>query len=425
MAVELRLPQLSEEMEEGTVSRWLKQVGDKVVKGEPLVEVETEKVIVEVEATADGVLLQIVAAEQEVVQVDGLLCLIGKPGERVAERTTAPPKTAQPSRQPQDAASASNVVPLVQSSQSRTAAAAQANPSSQAVVTPLARRVARELNIDLRAVKGSGIGGKIIMSDLQPFMGAGEPQAERLAVPQASAASAPPPASPAAGEFEAVAQTSLRSAVARHMSASKSAIPHFYMTTEIDMTECLAMRGRLNGKMDEGRITVNAVLLKAVAMALGKVPELNAAYVDGAVRRYRAAHIAFAVAIPEGLVTPVVRDCQLKSIGVIAREAGELIDRAKARSLAAGELQGGTFTISNLGMYDVTEFAAIINPPQVGILAVARPVERAVVKNGWVVIRSQLSATLSADHRALDGVTGAAFLEALKKVLEDPERLLL
>jgi pyruvate dehydrogenase E2 component (dihydrolipoamide acetyltransferase) len=197
------------------------------------------------------------------------------------------------------------------------------------------------------------------------------------------------------------------------------------MSTEIDVTACLAMRKRLNGKMSEGRISMNDIMLKAAAAALGRVPAVNATYLEGAVRRFTEAHIGFAVAIEEGLVTPVVRDCHLKGIGAIARESAALIDGAKSRRLKPRDMEGGTFTISNLGMYDVVEFSAIISPPQVGILAIARPVERAVVKNGWVVVRSMLNATLSADHRALDGVTGAEFLAAFKAVLQDPEQMLL
>ncbi len=435
MAIEVRLPQLSEEMNEGTVTRWLKQVGDPVAKGEPLVEVETEKVIVEVEATEDGVLLEILAGEQEVVPVDGVLCVIGQPGERPAEMKAKPsPKKASgvPAEEAANGGS-SNVVPLVQpppveapaSIRLETAVGEQAQP--QLVVTPLARRVARELNIDLGKVTGSGIGGKVIMSDLQPFMGSGTAGRPAPPLPDARPAAAAPARPMGAGgaEFEDVAHSALRGIVARRMAESKAAIPHFYMTAEIDVTECLALRGRLNAKMADGRITVNDMMLKAAAVALGEVPGVNAEYMDGAVRRYRGAHIAFATAIEEGLVTPVLRDCQIKSIGVIARETAGLIEQAKSRTLKPEQMQGGTFTISNLGMRDVVEFSAIINPPQVAILAVARPVERPVVKNGWVVIRSLLNATLSADHRALDGVTGADFLEALKAVLEDPERMLL
>ena len=450
MATELRLPRMSEEMEEGTVSRWLKQEGDTVEKGEPLVEVETEKVIVEVEATIGGILLQIVAQEQDVVPVDGVLCMIGKAGEK------APPAKSVGARQQANADEAqppeveSNVVPLVQPSPSAAAMPAEIQTSSsaavqtaevqatventaaQGVITPLARRVARELGIDLSKVNGSGIGGKIIMSDLQPFLAGGNPSKSAPSVSAArsarhtlvsaadvSAAKAP------ATDFQDVPHTPMRSTVARRMAESKAHIPHFYMTTEIDVAACLALRKRLNEKMRDGHITMNDVMLKATAAALGRVPALNAEIMDGGVRRFAGVHIGFAVAIDEGLVTPVLRDCHIKGIGSIARESTALIERAKSRALKPADMRGGTFTISNLGMHEVVEFSAIINPPQVGILAVARPVERTVVRNGWVVVRPQLNATLSADHRAVDGVTGAVFLAALKELLEDPEQLLL
>lgn len=438
MATELRLPRVSEEMQEGTVSRWLKQEGDAVAKGEPLVEVETEKVIVEVEATTGGVLLQIVAHEQQVVPVDGVLCLIGKASEM--------PKAAKPTGKKQSP-QGSNVVPLVpvsspsasqpDSPSTLPAQAAQGEAVPQAVITPLARRVALELGIDLGRIKGSGIGGKIIMFDLQPFMAsgpnstAGGSQAvasaeEALRAPAVQSFPSPstsPP--PEAATFQDLPHSAMRGTVARRMAESKAHIPHFYMTVEIDMAACLAWRDQLNKNFAEGRISLNDVFLKAAAKALMRVPELNAEFRDGAVRRYGEAHIGFAVALDEGLVTPVLRNIQAKGIAAIARESAALIERAKTRALKAGEMQGGTFTISNLGMHDIVEFSAIINPPQVGILAIARPVERAVVKNGWVVASPRLNATLSADHRAVDGVGGAAFLAAFKEGLEDPETLLL
>ena len=436
MATELRLPRMSDEMQEGTVSRWLKQEGDAVAKGDPLVEVETEKVIVEVEATVSGVLLEIVAREQETVPVDGVLCLIGKQGEKPrAARSSHKIQPAQPAGNEAAQPAASNVVPLVQISppavaQLAVAQPAGAQPSSgnaalaQVVVTPLARRVARELGIDLGGIQGSGIGGKIIMSDLQPYMAGGRPEPAGAAAPAKRAE--PPTALPAQGPaYTDVPHSPMRGTVARRMAESKAGIPHFYMTMEIDMAACLAKRDLLNEKMSDGRISMNDVMLKAAAAALMRVPELNAVYTEGAVRRYSEAHIGFAVAMDEGLVTPVLRDCHAKGIGTIARESAQLIEKSKSRALRPEDMQGGTFTISNLGMHDVVEFSAIINPPQVGILAIARTVERPVVKNGWMVISPMLNATLSADHRAVDGVTGAAFLTAFKTILEDPERMLL
>jgi pyruvate dehydrogenase E2 component (dihydrolipoamide acetyltransferase) len=438
MAVELRLPKLSDEMMEGTVSRWLKQPGEEVKKGEPVVEIETEKVIVEVEAQSDGVLLEILAREQEVVPVEGLLCLIGaageagpadRPGQPRARAKAAPveaapdfatleeraeqPRAARPAR-----AAGSNVVPLVQPVAAEGAAG---GPPA----TPLARRIAAELGIDLARIQGSGIGGKIVKTDLQPHLTAA---ATRPMAGLPAAEEPWPLPSSSRGEAEAgfveLPHTPLRRTLARRMAESKQRIPHFYMTAEVDMTEALALRQRLNDA-SERRITVNDLMIKAAALALGKVPEVNAAFTEQAVRRFTEAHIGFAVAIDGGLVTPVVRDCHVKSLGRIAADAAELIERAKARKLQPRELEGGTFTLSNMGMFDVVEFAAIINPPQVAILAVARPQEKPVVVEGRVVVRSRLQATLSADHRALDGVTAAAFLREFKAVVEEPMRLML
>ncbi|MCZ6748503.1 MAG: dihydrolipoamide acetyltransferase family protein [SAR324 cluster bacterium] len=462
MAFEMRMPQLGDEMVEGIISRWLKQQGDAVQKGEPIVEVETEKVIVEVEAEADGVIVEIAAREQDVVPVGGLICLIGEAGE-VAEAPSAPaaeppaappaepepppapkqtdlpaagsPPRAQPQARPQvtpqvplaaaafppapgGGGAASNVVPLVQP------AAAVAGSGAQVEATPLARRIAEELEIDLAAVKGSGIGGKIVKTDLQPYL-------DNLAIqpsspqPEAAAPLARVPSIPVPEGAVEVPHTPLRRAVARRMARSKAEIPHFYMTAEVDVTEMLQLRRRLNEKAAEPKVTVNDVMIKAAALTLARVPDFNTSFTEAAILRHEAIHVAFAVAIEGGLVTPVVRDCQLKSVGRIAADTAELVERAKDRKLRPEELEGGTFTISNMGMYDVVEFAAIINPPQVGILAVARPVEMPVVDGGRMVVRSRMRVTISADHRAVDGVTAAAFLREFKGILEDPMRLML
>lgn len=434
MATEVRLPKLSDEMSEATISRWLKDVGESVDQGEPIVEVETEKVIVEVEATASGILLEIVAPEQAVVPVDTVLCRIGRRTERVAPRAPVVEPAGSPPEPPTAPAAATQAMPAsplsnVVSMPQRPAAPA-GRPRGAAVsvtASPLARRVAEELGIDLMQVPGTGIGGKIVMADLQPWL----EQAQPPAVSPSPAKPAPAGETPAAGlpaataDYEDVPHNQLRRTIARRMAEAKGAIPHFYMTVEVDVTDALALRERLNASLSEGRISVNDLIVKATALALEQVPSLNATWSEGALRRYAGVHIGVATAIEEGLVTPVVRDCQLKSIGRIARETAALIDKARRRALTAGQLNGGTFTVSNLGMTDVVEFSAIINPPQVGILAIAKPVERPVADDGRVVLRWRLRATLSADHRAVDGMTGAEFLGAFKAVLEHPERLML
>ena len=462
MAKEIRLPKLSDEMTEGTVSRWLKSVGDAVSLGEAIVEVETEKVIVEVETTHQGVLVRIVAQEQETIPVDGVLCLIGEADEVEAPSATllAVPAVAVSENAPDPApreipaqpapgdvqatreisaarpASASNVVPIHQQ---------QAHPPAgsshgRAVgASPLARRVAESLGIELTGLKGSGAGGKIVMADLQPFIEASQGGAQG-AFPSTDApgggSGAVSAAVPGGAEWTAfprdgeIPHSPSRRTIARRMSDSKREVPHFYMTAEIDVTEAMLLRERLNGVLSEAqsgevRISVNDLMIKATALALEKAPDLNSAYGEAALRRFGAVHIGFATSIDGGLVTPVVRDCHLKSIGRIARETRHLIEKARQRTLTPEDLQGGTFTISNLGMYPVVEFSAIINPPQAGILAIAQPQERPVADRGRVVFRQRMNATLSADHRAVDGVTGAVFLRAFKEVLESPERLML
>jgi pyruvate dehydrogenase E2 component (dihydrolipoamide acetyltransferase) len=444
MAVEVRLPRLSDEMAEATISRWLKEVGESVDQGEPIVEVETDKVIVEVEAPRAGILLEIVAAEQEVVPVDGLLCRIGQPGER--------PAPHHPTRRPAPEAAApsgSNVVSMPPRPAAQEAAPAatpavrvattRGGPAAPVAASPLARRVAEELGIDLTGVPGTGIGGKVVMADLQPYLPAGPAAASSApaaTAPARAAAAAPLQARPAATRQapagrpggtvdEEVPHSSLRRTIARRMSEAKPGIPHFYLTAEVDVTDLLAMRERLNAAQQELHVSVTDFLIRVAALALQRVPALNATYTEDAVRRSAAVHIGIATAIDDGLVTPVLRDCHAKSVGQIAREARVLVERARARKLAAEDLQGGTFTISNLGMYEVVEFSAIINPPQVGILAVARPQQQPVARDGQVVLRTLLRVTLSADHRAVDGVTGAEFLQAFKHTLEHPEQLVL
>jgi pyruvate dehydrogenase E2 component (dihydrolipoamide acetyltransferase) len=459
MAVELRLPKLSDEMKEGVISRWLKQPGDKVSNGEPVAEVETEKVIVEINAENDGVILEHVAREQDVVPVGGVLCRIGAPGESAAAaRKSAAPSSQKLASQKLAAAklSAPEVPPAVMASAPTSAAGSLApaafNPAVSNVValvqpqsgadgaeappaTPLARRIASQLGIDLSRVQGSGIGGKIVKTDLQSYLprpgsqtvlrtAASAVLAEMPLAEGALQTQAPVPAQLPVTASRELPLSPLRRTIARRMAESKREIPHFYMSAEIDVTEVLELRKRLNEESGR-RITVNDLMIKAAALALERVPEVNSEFADTMIRRHAEAHIGFAVSIEGGLLTPVVRDCMAKSIGRIATETADLIERAKSRRLQPGELEGGTFTISNMGMFDVTEFAAIINPPQVAILGVARPQEKPVVIDGRIAVRSRLTATLSADHRALDGVTAAGFLRELKAVLEKPVQLML
>ncbi len=456
MALELRMPRFSEEMKEATIIRWLKAVGEPVAQGEPVAEVETEKVIVEIEAPAEGVMLEILAQEQQVVPVDGLICRIGEPGEQPATvlpgavppagnpalRTQAAVPRAPAEPPPTHAAPPSNVVPLVtrprETPRTQPAAALLA---VERPVSPLARRVAQELDIDLALVTATGIGGKIVLADLHPHLPPASqgnlalprtlPQSQPLAVQAHSVTGQP---EPAASGFTDAPPSALRRAVAQRMAQSKASIPHFYMTVEADVTDLLALRARLNAppahpEQPGPRLTVNDMLIKAAALALQQVPELNATLTGDAggsrLRRYAAVHMGFAVATEEGLFTPVVHDCQAKTLGQIAAETRDLIQRAKSRTLKPEHLQGGTFTLSNMGMFDVLEFTAIINPPQVAILAVARPQRQALNYFGRSVLRQRVRCTVSADHRALDGVTVARFLQALKAPLEQPERLLL
>jgi len=440
MATELRLPRFGEEMQEGTVSRWLKQVGEPVTQGEPLVEVETEKVIVEVEAPVAGVLLEIVAPEHQVVPVNGLLGRIGKAAdERIPLAPVAAAAFSRPSEQAgaaapvQAPAPAGKVLPLPKRS---SPPPAPARGYGGAPASPLARRVAEQAGLDLAQVTGSGIAGKIVLADLQPLLatdkGTSAPRQWSAEVPHSAEAAAPgaagapvPGDSTATQAYEDLAFGPLRRTIARRMAESKTTIPHFYVATEADVTDLLVLRRQLNGAAPESHVSVNDMIIRATALALVQVPALNGTSIPTGVRLHSAVHMGVAVATEQGLLTPVVRDCHLKSVGRIAAETAQLIQRARERTLTAAELQGGTFTISNMGMYDVADFAAIINPPQVAILAVAQAQERPLALAGLLLTRQVLKLTVSGDHRALDGVIVARFLQALKALLERPQRLLL
>ena len=426
MATALRMPKLSDAMNEATISRWLKALGDEVAKGEPVVEVETDKVIVEVEAPQAGVILEILAQEQAVVPVDGIICHIGLSGEgTLGGEPSSEIKAPSPGKNlssPPNPGSAVGRQPHSRKGVEFPKESAPAPPGNSNEASPLARRVAREMGLDLASIPGSGIGGKVVMADLESFL------PSTAAPVRSSAAQGHTQSRPeGAAGFTELPPNAMRRAIAEKMALSKQEIPHFYMSCEVDLTACQLWRTRANASLENAEVSISlhAIILKASAQALAQAPELNATYENQLIRRFEAMHVGFAVELGEGLLTPVVRDCQLKSVGNIARESALLADKARKRSLVADELNGATFTVSNLGKFDVTEFSAIINPPQVAILAIPRPVLRPVVRQGRIQPREMLTITLSADHRAVDGADAARFLEAFKAVLEHPERLAL
>ena len=396
------MPKMGDAMTEGKVLSWRKKVGDAVSKGEPVAEIETDKINVDIEAEETGTLVEIVVDAGQSAPVGAKIAAIGAPG--------AKPEAAKPA-----AAPAKPAAPAAAPAPSAPARATPGGPPAVAPTTdgrikasPLAKRMAEERGLDLSRVRGTGPEGRITKEDVE-------------------AATAPTAAGAPAVEFTEQAPTRMRGTIARRMVESKQQIPHFYITAEVMMDEALRARQQLNASLGEDRrVTVNDFVIRATALALRKFPNLNAAYVNGTIRHFTRVNIAIAIALPEGLLAPVLRDCDQKSIPQIGAEAEALAERARGAHLRPQDYEGGTFTVSNLGMFDFVEsFIAIINPPHAGILAVGAAQPRAVVRNGQTAVASVMKVTISADHRVTDGAEAAQFLGEVKRLLENPFLLLL
>jgi len=435
------MPKLSEAMETGKIVKWLKKEGDRVQGGDILAEVETDKADVEMEAFGAGVLRKILVGPGEQIPVGGLIAVIAEPGEDIASviagasapaAAPAQPKSQDPAaRQP--VPSSEPARPGAGSlTQSTTAirrepgpapaspvmapvAAATPAPGGRVKASPLAKKVAAQRGVDLRVIQGSGPGGRIIRRDVEAAVTA----------PAAAPAIARAMPSVTGPEYEDRPLTQIRATIARRMPLSKAPVPHFYVTSEVAMDRAWALREELTGLDGAPKISVNDFVIRACALALLQHPEVNASFQGDSVRVWHRAHIGIAVALDDGLITPVLRDCHAKSLGQIAVEARDLAERTRARKLRASELSGATFSISNLGMFDVAEFSAIINPPEGAILAVGS-VRRVPVADGdEVKVGRRMMMTLSCDHRVMDGAMGARFLQTVKRYLEEPLRLLL
>jgi pyruvate dehydrogenase E2 component (dihydrolipoamide acetyltransferase) len=406
MATEVKLPRLGQGMESGTIVRWLKAEGDAVLKREPLYELDTDKVTQEVEADTDGVLLKILVAEGE-VEVGATIAVIGKEGEEVSLEAV----TAKPSPADEPAPAAEPASPLAAAA-SRSPAAAAPPPApagnGRVKASPLARRMARERGIDLSGVAGTGPDGRIVAEDVEKAAAGGT-------------RGAPATADLPAGEVEVITLTSTRKTIARRLTEAWQA-PVFQLGVSADMTEVLALREKLVAWLggDDVKPTVNDVLVKLVGVALGRHPAVNATFDGQQIARSAAAHVGMAVAAPAGLVVPVIRDADRRTIQEIARARADLVGRARDGRLALEDMQGGTFTVSNLGMYGVEEFVAVLNPPQVAILAVGAVKDTPVVVDGEIDVAPLLQLMLTCDHRAIDGADGAQFLQTLVALLEQP-----
>ncbi|GBD09061.1 Dihydrolipoyllysine-residue acetyltransferase component of pyruvate dehydrogenase complex [Candidatus Thermoflexus japonica] len=421
MATTVTMPKMGFDMVEGKLLRWLKKVGDPVRAGEPLAEIETEKVNIEFEAPASGVLKAVLIEEGTTVPVGTPIAIIGAPDEPVEVPGAAPARAPAPAAAPAPAPAAPPPPPAPAPAAPPAAPTPTPAPGGRVKASPLARRLAREAGIDLREIPGTGPGGRVVKRDIDRYLQARAPT-PTPAAPAPAAAPAPPSAPPPT----AIPVSPLRQAIARRMTASKQTVPHFYVTVEVDMDEAMAWRARINEALGErGRVSVNDMVVKAAALALREFPALRASYQEGGIVRHEAIHIGIAVALEEGLITVVLRDADKKPLAQIARESKELVERARSGKVRPEDIEGSVFTVSNLGMYEVEHFIAIINPPEAAIMAVGSVREVPVVKNGQLTVGQRMKVTVSADHRVTDGAEVARFLQAFRRYLENPLLLLI
>ena len=445
MPIQILMPALSPTMTEGNVASWLKSEGDQVAAGDILCEIETDKATMEVEATDEGTLGRIVVpAGTEGVAVNAVIGLILEEGEdasaldgvEIAAPAAAAPAAApaSPAAEPAPAASAAPApqatAPAAASpgGNGATPPAPAREPGARIFASPLARRMAKQAGLALEAIAGTGPNGRIVKVDVEAAIAAAAaaPAAAVAAPAPVAAAPAAAPA-PAPAAYRDAPASTMRKVIAQRLQEAKREVPHFYLTVDCAVDALLETRAQLNERSDAYNLSVNDFVIRAAALALRKVPAANASWVDGALRQYETADVSVAVAIEDGLVTPIVRNADGKGLAEISAEVRELAGRARAKpmGLAPEEYQGGTFSVSNLGMYGIKEFAAIINPPQSMILAVGTAEQRPVVKDGALAIATMMSCTLSVDHRVVDGALGATFLQAFKGLIEDPLTMLL
>ena len=390
MAVEIVLPALSGDSTEANLVRWIKNEGDAVKVGDPIAEIETDKAIVEITATHEGRLGTIlVPAGSQGVKADQVLALLLEMRE-----SEAPPATAQPSP-----ASTQSTPPSQHVASGTAAPAAATDSSGRIFASPLARRLSAQAGIDLSRISGSGPHGRIVKADVK---------AERSDLPT----------------FTEIPHSMMRKTIARRLVEAKREAPHFYLSIDCNIDALLELRREINAARDANRLSVNDFVIRAAALALKQVPAANASWTDTCMRQYLVADISVAVATSGGLITPIVRNADSKSLDTISMEMKDLAARAQAGKLKLEEYRAGTFSVSNLGMYGIRDFAAVINPPQAAILAIGAAEPRPSVRDGSLVVATMMTCTLSADHRVVDGVIGAQFLGAFKKLIEEPRQLL-
>ena len=413
------MPKLSDTMTEGVVAAWHKKVGDPVKSGEVLAEIETDKATMEFESFVDGVLLHIGVPKGKTAAVDSLLAILGKKGEDVtqliaefesaapaAPESPAPAPAAAPSPAPEPVRAAPEApAPVVKAAPAPVPVFSNGT-SGRVKASPLARRLAEEKGIDIGHVRGSGDEGRVTKRDIENYSGGG-----MMSAPQVE-------------HFEEVAVSQMRKTIARRLAESKFSAPHFYLTLEIDMSRAIQVREAINAQLKPEKISFNDLVIKAVAVALKQHPKVNSSWLGDRIRYNSHVHIGVAVAVDEGLLVPVVRFADTKPLRMIGNEVRVFAQKAKDKKLQPQDWEGNTFTISNLGMFGIDEFTAIINPPDACILAIGGIAEKPVVRNGAIVPGHIMKVTLSCDHRVVDGASGAAFLNTFKGLLEEPALLL-
>ncbi|MFY0592932.1 pyruvate dehydrogenase complex dihydrolipoamide acetyltransferase [Roseivirga sp.] len=424
----VRMPKMSDTMEEGVIATWHKKVGDTVESGELVADVETDKATMEYESYDDGTVLYLGASEGEAVKVDGILAIVGEPGADfetlikadvqndadTAEVTApeAPAEAAPVAEKPIAAAPVANEAPVT-------------HPSGRVKASPLAKRLASEKGIDIALVQGTGEAGRIIKRDVESYVPAAQPAiaSKTTGAVEAAAPAIQLPTIVGEESFEDVKLSQMRKVIARRLGESKFAAPHFYLTMEINMDKAIEARKSMN-EISPVKISFNDMVIKAVAVALRKHPGVNSSWLDDRIRINHHVHIGVAVAVDEGLLVPVVKFADNKPLSHISAEVKGLGAKARDKKLQPDEMEGNTFTISNLGMFGIEEFTAIINPPDACIMAVGGIKQTAIVKDGELAIGNIMKVTMSCDHRVVDGAVGSAFLKDFKSLLEDPVRLL-
>ncbi|TPI78125.1 pyruvate dehydrogenase complex dihydrolipoamide acetyltransferase [Mesorhizobium sp. B2-8-9] len=439
MPINITMPALSPTMEEGNLSKWLVKEGDKVSPGDVIAEIETDKATMEVEAVDEGTVAKLVVpAGTEGVKVNALIAILVGEGEDTAAAAKSGGGGAAPKEAPKPAAAAAAPAPA----KAEPAPVANGHAAGDRVfASPLARRIAKDAGVDVTALTGSGPHGRVVKVDVEAAIASGGAPAAKAPAGTPSAPAAAKPMSDdqvlklfAEGSYELVPHDNMRKTIARRLVEAKSTIPHFYLTLDCELDALLALRTQLNaaapmkktekGEVPAYKLSVNDMVIKAMAMALMAVPDANASWTDSAMVKHKHADVGVAVSIPGGLITPIIRHADEKTLSVISNEMKDLASRARSRKLKPEEYQGGTTAVSNLGMFGVKDFAAVINPPHATILAVGAGEERAVVKEGEIRIATVMSVTLSTDHRAVDGALGAELLGAFKRLIENPMGML-